>query len=332
MVEFLFFRHGETDWNKAQFFQGHTDIPLNLTGQNQARLMGEKIQHWKPDIVLSSDLTRACQTAEGAQAYWQAPIIFSDKLREMNLGKAEGLHRDEVMKLIGSDWTRWVSPSEDDEHFGFPGGETKGETRQRVLKYIEDFVKKNPHYKRIAVSTHGGVLKRVTHGLQGVPQGGVAIPNCVTYRLNYKSEGWEFIPDRHRASTVVTFDQKILTYQAVDPHDQTQYHFVPGGVLEENESHVDCARRETFEETGYSVEVNPQKQISVEYDFTWNGQKRWCRTEFFRAQLQGEYYEPRPIKDASYHRGVVWRSQQDVHSLFEYSQPIQHSIKKLVPL
>ncbi|MFN9069105.1 MAG: histidine phosphatase family protein, partial [Bdellovibrionales bacterium] len=273
MVEFLFFRHGETDWNKSNLFQGHTDIPLNETGRQQAQLMGNKIQHWKPDVLLSSDLVRARLTGESANQFWKSPVVFSPALREMHLGKAEGLHRDEVMKLVGPDWVKWISPTPADENFGFPGGETKAETRKRVLEFLETFVKQNPQYRRIAVSTHGGVLRRITHGLTGIPDGGVPIPNCVTYRLDLSNQGWAFVPDRQRASSVVVHEGKILTFKAVDPFDSTHYHFVPGGVLEADEKHEDCAKRETYEETGYDIDIQSHQKVSVEYDFTWNGQK-----------------------------------------------------------
>lgn len=302
---------------------------MNSTGLEQARLMGERVQHWKPDVILCSDLTRAKQTAEGAQKFWQAPVVYSDQLREMNLGKAEGLHRNDVMKLVGPDWTKWISPQEGDENFGFPGGETKAQTRTRVLKFIENYCRQNPQHKRIAVSTHGGVLRRVTHGLEGIPADGIPIPNCVTYRLRYENNNWSFIPDRKRASTIVLHEEKLLTFLAVDPMTQQNYHFVPGGVMEEAEDPIACAHRETWEETGYTVKVDPAAQISVEYDFTWNGQARWCRTDFFRAHLVGDFFEPRPIKDASYHKGVVWLPAESLNSFFNYSDPILSAVSKL---
>ena len=330
MTEFLFFRHGETDWNKAQFFQGHTDIPLNATGIAQAQSLGEKVQDWNPDFILSSDLTRAKQTAEGCLNFWKTPIQFSDQLREMHLGKAEGLHRDEVMKLIGQDWVRWVSPKANDEHFGFPGGETKAETRARVLKFLEGFIQQNPNYKRIAVSTHGGVLKRVTHGLPGIPKDGVPIPNCVTYRLNFDEGKWSYIPVRERASTVVIHEEKILAFKAQDPTNKALYHFIPGGVLEPSEDPILCTKRETHEETGYPVQVIPASKITFEYDFTWDGQARWCRTDFFKAQLEGPYYDPRPIKDANYHLGVIWIKKSELQTVFSYSSPIHKAVSRLM--
>ena len=328
--EFLLFRHGETDWNHKQIFQGHTDIPLNAKGLKQAQDLGERIQDWQPDVVLSSDLIRARKTADGALQHWKAPIVISDQLREMNLGKAEGLHRDDVMKLAGPDWVRWISPGENDEHFGFPGGETKHETRVRVLRYLEDYVKRNPHHKRIAVSTHGGVIRRVTHGLEGTPKDGVPIPNCVTYRMNLDSNGWSFIQDRKRASTVVIHDNKILAFRAKDPTNHKHYHFLPGGIVLPEEELKNCAVRVTVELTGYHVNVLTEKKLAREYDFSWEGQSFWCRTDFFHSHLNGEYFNPKPVQNVSYHMGVEWVSIEDLERCFSHNLSIFRALKSII--
>lgn len=328
--EFLFFRHGETDWNQKQIFQGHTDIPLNEKGLAQAQDLGERIQDWHPDVVLSSDLIRARVTAEDSLKYWKSPVVVSDQLREMNLGKAEGLHRNDVMKLVGEDWVKWISPGEGDENFGFPGGETKAETRLRIFRFLEDYVKKNPQHKRIAVSTHGGVIRRVTDGLPGTPASGVPIPNCVTYRLNYESGVWKFIQDRKRTSTVVIHDNKILAFKAKDPTNHKHYHFLPGGKLEEGEEPYACAVRETLEETGYQIRANAEKKLTREYDFEWDGQLYWSRTDFFKSHLSGEYFDPRPVKDASYHLGVEWVSVSDLEKYFSYTLSVKNGILQII--
>ena len=331
MTQFLLFRHGETDWNNQRIFQGHTDIRLNETGVCQAKALAEKVKYWKPDVIVCSDLTRALHTAEYSQMNWKVPLIQSAELREMNLGNAEGMHRDDVIKMVGPEmWPHWTADKLDHEHTQFfENGETKAQARARVINYLEKFTKNNPKYKKIAVSTHGGILKRVTTGLKGVPEEGIQIPNCVTYRLNYDGFGWHYVKVRERVSALVITQNKILTFFAVDPHSGHEYHFLPGGMIENNESIQQCAIRETFEETGYAI--HPLDQIETsEYDFTWNNTEVWCRTHFIKADLKSDFNTPAIVKDADYNKGVRWIPVDDFASYFHYNESIYESLKKLI--
>jgi probable phosphoglycerate mutase len=63
MTDFIFIRHGETDWNRQHRFQGQIDVPLNGTGLEQARRLGLALAGEGFDLLVSSDLQRARQTA-----------------------------------------------------------------------------------------------------------------------------------------------------------------------------------------------------------------------------------------------------------------------------
>ena len=57
-------RHGQTEWNKKGLYQGKTDVPLNEEGKKQAMLVKEKLKDKKIDLIISSPLKRAKETAE----------------------------------------------------------------------------------------------------------------------------------------------------------------------------------------------------------------------------------------------------------------------------
>lgn len=191
--EVFVFRHGETDWNRDLRLQGHTDIPLNETGRAQAALLAEKILRIKPEVIVTSDLSRARETAEIANRELKVPIVESVHLRETRLGDCEGWYRDKVIDFYGTEkWERWQSIHPDHLDFGFPNGETKRQHLDRVTEFIKSFFAQNPHYTRIALSTHGGSVRRLVHACLSAPGRPIALPNCVLYRVTMDQSGWHF--------------------------------------------------------------------------------------------------------------------------------------------
>ncbi len=189
------FRHGETDWNVATRFQGHTDIALNDNGRKQAEELASKLRQFKIPLIASSDLSRALETARIVTTAYPAKIIISDQLREAHLGQTEGVLRDEVIQRFGEEsWNRWRSAQDLD--FGWPGGETKRQQLSRMRNYIKKFVEEHvpsPH-SPLGISTHGGVLARLVYNTEN-PPAEVKIPNCVVYRLQYdvQNDKWIYI-------------------------------------------------------------------------------------------------------------------------------------------
>ncbi|MNT42741.1 phosphoglyceromutase [compost metagenome] len=108
-------------------------------------------------------------------------------LRECFVGKAEGMLRDDISKMHGEEiWERWISIHPEDRDFAFPGGESKSDHLKRLVQYVEEFCLNNSHYQRIAVSTHGGSLRRFVHHCEGAPQEPAPLPNCVLYKLSFE--------------------------------------------------------------------------------------------------------------------------------------------------
>lgn len=100
MTTICLVRHGETDWNAAKRIQGRTDIPLNDKGKWQAEQTGLYLKdvHW--DVVISSPLTRAKETAHLILNHVHAPLVIMDDFIERDYGDAEGMSFEERQKLF----------------------------------------------------------------------------------------------------------------------------------------------------------------------------------------------------------------------------------------
>lgn len=194
--EIIVFRHGETEWNRIKRLQGHSDIPLNETGREQALTLQKLLASYKPEVILTSDLLRALETAKIASQTIQCNIHATSALRECHMGESEGMFRDTLLEKFGQQsWDRWLSAHEDDQNFSFPGGETKQQHLQRMLEHIEPFVAQNNQYRRIAISTHGGSLYRLIHHCKNAPKTNLIVSNCALFRfqLNVLSREWTFL-------------------------------------------------------------------------------------------------------------------------------------------
>lgn len=162
--EVIFFRHGETDWNKAGLVQGRTDIYLNPTGIMQADQLGRVLKDEKIDFVISSPLRRAKTTAKIVLDVIGKPhnLQCATDLVERDFGVVEGRKFDEILVEYKS-----VFDIMDDHdhpeclHISFPDGESKYDVLERVMNYACNFMDENKEYNKIAVSCHGGILRYI---------------------------------------------------------------------------------------------------------------------------------------------------------------------------
>src|SRR5262245_65615545 len=96
MTELLLTRHGETDWNREHRVQGHTDVPLNENGREQARALAERLVDVPLAAIYASDLARARETAEIVARRLGLGVVLDPGLREKNFGSWEGLTDVEI--------------------------------------------------------------------------------------------------------------------------------------------------------------------------------------------------------------------------------------------
>jgi probable phosphoglycerate mutase len=185
VTELLFIRHGETDWNRQQRFQGQLDVPLNELGHAQARRLAARLAAEKPDAFFSSDLQRALQTAAPLAVHWTLQPTPLTGLREQRFGMLEGLDVPTIQQQHPDLWQRWLEHHGD---YALPeGGESLRQFHARVLAAVRQLAEQCVGL-RVAVVTHGGVLDMLWRTAHGLPLDGLRdcdIPNTGINRLRW---------------------------------------------------------------------------------------------------------------------------------------------------
>ena len=97
-MEIYIVRHGETLWNKERRCQGTIDINLNENGRELAVITGQALADTHFDVIYSSPLSRAYETACLIRGDRDIPVIKDDRLREICFGNMEGMCMDEMLK------------------------------------------------------------------------------------------------------------------------------------------------------------------------------------------------------------------------------------------
>jgi broad specificity phosphatase PhoE len=190
--QIILFRHGETDWNKEERWQGSRDIPLNETGKEQAKALAIQLADVTIDCILSSDLQRAHDTAKIVAEDRKIPIVTTPSLRELHGGNFEGLTYKEIKEQFGQEIIdKFRSIKKSDMHVSFPGGETKVAAFERIRQGIENFILDNSH-AAIGISAHGGVIRLLVHSCLSDESEPIPIPNCIVYMLSFDRDSKSF--------------------------------------------------------------------------------------------------------------------------------------------
>lgn len=147
-------RHGETEWNSEGRFQGHLNSVLNAQGLAQAEALGERLATERFDLLLSSDLGRALQTASAISMRSGHEIVVDPRLRERRMGIFQGLTPAEVEARYPGEYARFRS---NDPDYAIPEGESLRQLYQRSVACFTELATRHAGLSLAAV-THGGVL------------------------------------------------------------------------------------------------------------------------------------------------------------------------------
>ena len=147
-------RHGETMWNREKRLQGHIDIGLNDAGYWQAECLAKHMAGKNLAAVISSDLSRAIDTAKPIAEHHELDLIFDPALRERHYGIMQGLSHQEIADNHPRNHLAWKNREVD---FQPESGESLQQFYNRVVGAVKHWAGTYPD-QEIAVVAHGGVL------------------------------------------------------------------------------------------------------------------------------------------------------------------------------
>lgn len=181
MTEFVLVRHGETDWNTEGRLQGSMDIPLNDTGISQARAVASVLATEQWDVVISSPLLRAYDTAVqivDPLGIAEVDIIIDPRLRERHYGVAEGL-------LLAERRAQWPDDI-------WPEAETPEMMDARTGPTMQDLAEKHLG-KRVVLVAHGSWIRSALRVVSGHDPAvlDIHIPNASCSWVTFAGDAWQ---------------------------------------------------------------------------------------------------------------------------------------------
>ena len=158
-------RHGQTEWNAMQRFQGQRDSDLSGLGRQQAEQSGRLLAGLGIQALFSSPLERARQTAEIVNRHLELPLVIDDRIKEWDCGDWSGHLREEVLGR----WPReWAARQADMFHYRGPNCENYPDMFARARPFVAELERHRA--ERIAVVSHGMIGKVMAAILRGLDE------------------------------------------------------------------------------------------------------------------------------------------------------------------
>lgn len=179
MDHFYFIRHGETVWNVENKICGATDIELTQRGHEQAKEAGEKIIQQKitADVILTSPLIRAKETARHISEITGIPMKVEPRLKEQNFGRFESTKRNgeefhEAKKEMAS---------------RYGSGESMLHLAQRIYNLLDDIKAGD---QEVILVAHNGIARMVETYFRDMDNeafSSCGVKNCEIIKYNFDS-------------------------------------------------------------------------------------------------------------------------------------------------
>jgi glucosyl-3-phosphoglycerate phosphatase len=193
-VRLVLWRHGQTAWNAERRFQGQSDIGLDDTGRAQAERAARLLAGLRPDLIVSSDLSRAASTAAPLARLTGLDMVLDKDLRERHGGCWEGLTDTEIRARYPAEHASWNPPD----------GEPTLVVADRVAGALQRISAAVHNGGLAVVVSHGAALRLGMSRLLGMPQeifGALGpLSNCSWSVLGLRYGRWRLL--EHNAGTL----------------------------------------------------------------------------------------------------------------------------------
>jgi broad specificity phosphatase PhoE len=158
-------RHGEVVRAETRRFIGHLDVPLSPGGEAQCAVQARRLAALRIDALYASDLERARRSGEIIGAPHGLTPRILPALREMAMGRWEGLTADEIRAREPDAFRDWMTRIGE---FPFPGGESLPDLLARAGPAFDRIVGASPA-GAVAIVAHGGTNRALLCRALGVP-------------------------------------------------------------------------------------------------------------------------------------------------------------------
>ena len=203
-------RHGESIGNACGKYLGHTDLGLSALGYEQANKTAKALAETKIDVIYSSDLKRAHETAVPHAKMRGLDIIDSKELREIFLGDWEGQLISDLKTFHYKEFVLdWLG---DFGNFAFPNGESVLHAGDRFYDEVKRIAELNPG-KNILITSHAAVIRAFWCKISEIPADRMASEVPFSTNASYSIlsyDGQKFTPQRYSVDEHIKADNRDL--------------------------------------------------------------------------------------------------------------------------
>ncbi|WP_231845403.1 MULTISPECIES: histidine phosphatase family protein [Pseudothermotoga] len=146
-------RHARTDWNDLGLWQGNCDVPLNRAGFEEARKIAERFSKQNVQIVYSSPLSRAHQTAKVISEMLKVPVVLDERLKECEISLWNGLTMQETLQRFEREYLIWST----DPAAQIDGVESLQNVQNRIVQFFNELLQKS--FESVVVVSHALSLR-----------------------------------------------------------------------------------------------------------------------------------------------------------------------------